>query len=595
MLCTAILLGRLRPDSQSVVPILCAAGALLGGWPTLQRAIRSIARREVGVSTLMVIAVVGAAALGDWIEACTVILLFELAERLEDLAASRVRSNIAELFDALPETAQLRRGDQWITEPVHAATPGDVFRLKPGERAPFDGEVLRGEASFDEAPVTGESTPQPKAPGATVLAGSLNLDGDLEARLLRPANDSAYSRIARMVTESQARQARVQRFVDRFARWYTPTVVAVAVLIALVPPLAFGADARTWAYRALVSLVIACPCALVISTPATILSGIAALARKGILVKGGAPLERAASIRAIAFDKTGTLTEGELRLAEVFPHAEVPEGEIVSIAASLNEASTHPIAKALRSAFQGALHPVEAFRAHPGRGVTGTIGGVPHAAGNGKMLPSAEDPCEHGGPQGRTRVFVLRQGEILGCMDFEDRIRPEAREAIELLHQIGVSTALLSGDTAAAAKRVSHSLDLRESHAPLLPEDKHRILERLRSRHGPVAMVGDGINDAPALAEADLAIAMGPGGTALAAETADVVLLRADLRLIPELMRKSQRTLSVLRQSFVFAVGTKAMFLALASMGLATMWMGVFADVGVSLLVVANGLRLLRD
>ena len=595
LLAAAAVAPRLVSVAEQAVPGLCVAAALIGGWPTLRQAVRSLRAREVGVSTLMAIAVGGAAALGDWLEAATVILLFEVAEMLEELAGERVRRNVAGLFEELPETATVLRDGRWTAVAIESATAGEVFRIRPGERTPFDGSVLRGEASFDESPVTGESNPKTKAPGDEVLAGSLNLDGDLEVRIVRPASDSAYARIVRMVSESQAHRANVQRFVDQFARWYTPIVVVLAVLVAAVPPLFFGADARVWAYRALVSLVIACPCALVISTPATILSGIAALARRGVLVKGGAPLERAALVRAVAFDKTGTLTDGELRLAAVSPHGDIPEEELVVIAASLNEPSTHPIANALRAAFAGALHPVQAFRNHPGRGVSGEIQGVPHAAGNARMLPPTESPCSHGNGDGRTKVFVLREDSVLGCLDFEDRLRPEAAEAIEHLRQQKVAAALLSGDTEAAAARVSKGLSLAESHAALLPEDKHRLLQSLRARYGPVAMVGDGINDAPALAEADLAVAMGSGGTALAAETADVVLLRPDLRLVPELLATARRTLAVLRQSFLFAVGTKAVFLVLASAGLATMWMGVFADVGVSLLVVANGLRLLRS
>lgn len=595
LLATAAVVPSLLPAARQVVPGLCIAAALVGGWPTLTQAVRSLLRREIGVSTLMTIAVVGAAALGDWLEAATVILLFEVAELLESLAGERARRNIAGMFEALPETATLFRQGRWASAGIETASEGELFRLRPGERAPFDGRVQSGEASFDESPVTGESNPKTKAPGDEVLAGSLNLDGDLELRVLRPASDSAYARIVRTVSESHAHRAKVQRFVDQFARWYTPAVVALALLVATVPPLFFGADPRLWAYRALVSLVIACPCALVIATPATILSGIASLARRGVLVKGGAPLERAASIRAVAFDKTGTLTEGELRLAEVSPHEEIPKQELVLIAASLNEPSTHPIAKALRTAFQGTLHPVRAFRNLPGRGVTGEIQGVPHAAGNERMLPDFKAPCSHGYSRGRTKVFVLRGNSVLGCLDFEDRLRPEAIEAIDRLRRRKIATSLLSGDSEAAAARVSQELNLVESHASLLPEDKHQLLQSLRARYGPVAMVGDGINDAPALSGADLAIAMGPGGTALAAETADVVLLRPDLRLVPDLLDTARRTVAILRQSFLFAVGTKAAFLALATAGLATMWMGVFADVGVSLLVVANGLRLLRD
>ncbi|MFN3682710.1 MAG: heavy metal translocating P-type ATPase, partial [Fimbriimonadaceae bacterium] len=557
LLLAAVLAPRLVPTAQQATPLLSIAAALVGGWPTLRQAVRSLLAREVGVSTLMAIAVVGAAALGDWVEAATVILLFEVAELLEKLAGDRVRRNIAGLFEELPDTATVQRDGQWIDVGIGNVGTGEVVRLRPGERAAFDASVLRGEASFDESPVTGESTPRVKGPGDEVLAGSLNLDGDLELQVLRPASESAYSRIVRMVSESQSRRSNVQRFVDRFARWYTPTVVGLAALVATVPPVFFGEDPKVWAYRALVSLVIACPCALVISTPATILSGIASLARRGVLVKGGAPLERAASVQAVAFDKTGTLTDGELRLAGIRPHTEVAEEELLEIAASLNEPSTHPIANALRAAFDGAPQPVEAFRTHPGRGVSGAIQGVPHAAGNHRMLPDSEPVCAHGVSAGRTKVFVLREDTVLGCLDFEDRLRPEAPEAIDRLRRQKVAAALLSGDSEAAAARVSQTLPLVESHASLLPEDKHRLLRSLRARYGPVAMVGDGINDAPALAEADLAVAMGPGGTALAAETADVVLLRPDLRLVPELIATARRTLRILRQSFLFAVGTK--------------------------------------
>ncbi|MCX7799064.1 MAG: cation-translocating P-type ATPase [Fimbriimonadales bacterium] len=580
------------PIGEPWPALLCGVAALVGGWSTLRQAARNLLERTVGVSTLMVLAVLGACALGEWFEAAMVILLFELAEWLEQRVTQRARSSIASLFEALPEVASVWRDGGWREVALSDATVGECFRVRAGERIPFDGLIEDGEASVDESPITGESLPVPKAAGMRILAGSLNLDGDLVARVERVAEESAYSRIVRIVEASELHRAKTQRFVDRFAKVYTPIVVALAIAVAVIPPMLFGQDQREWLYRALVALVIACPCALVISTPATVLSGIAALARKGVVVKGGAQLERAASIRSVAFDKTGTLTRGELAIADISPHGELAEEELLRIAASLNEPSTHPIARALKQAYDGALHPIEAFRTHPGKGVSAEIEGVSHAVGNHRLV-ECELPVEPP-TEGRTKIYVLRGSELLGTMELEDDLRPEAAEAIGRLRDLGVACWMLTGDSSHVAQKVSEQLSLENHHAGLLPEDKHRMLASMRDRFQTVAMVGDGINDAPALASADLGIAMGPGGTALAAEAADVVLLRADLRLVPALISVARRTLRVLRQNFVFAIATKAAFLLLATQGLAALWMGVFADVGVSLLVVANALRLLR-
>jgi Cd2+/Zn2+-exporting ATPase len=578
----------------------------LGGVYTARRAITSFRSGLLDINVLMVIAVAGAMVLGEWAEAASVVFLFALAQLLETRAMDRARGAIRALMDLAPAEAIVRRDGHQQRVPVDDVRVGDTILVGPGEKLPLDGRVLAGDSHVNQAPVTGESLPVEKTVGGEVFAGTINGRGALDVMVTRLRRDSTLARIIHLVERAQAQRAPSQAFVDRFARVYTPVVLVLAVAVALAPPLLFDGQWSTWFYRSLVLLVISCPCALVISTPVSIVSALAAAARKGVLIKGGAHLEKLAAIRCVAFDKTGTLTRGRLHVVGVQPMASVDPSEVVRLAASLETRSEHPIGRAIvEYAADTGIRPVsvEAFQALPGRGAEARVGAHGLVVGSHRLfeergLCSAEMEAslETFTARGCGSVMVAAAGTPIGVIGVADEPREAAGDAVDLLRRQGVEhVILLTGDQESAAKSLTESLDLDGYRASLLPEDKVTAVEELRRRYGSLAMIGDGVNDAPALAAADVGIAMGVAGTDAALETADIALMADELLKIPYALRLSRATMRNIRANIAFSIVLKGAFLILAITGTATLWMAVAADMGASLVVIANALRLLRE
>jgi Cd2+/Zn2+-exporting ATPase len=588
-----------RETSLPVVAMALASIAL-GGLPTLRKGLTALRTLTLNINLLMSTAVIGAAAIGQWPEAAVVVFLFAVAELIEAASLERARNAVRSLMSLSPDTASVKQGDgAWREVEAARVATGAVVRVRPGERVPLDGVVTAGASSVDQAPITGESVAVAKGAGDAVFAGSINGEGLLEFRTTGGRDDTTLARIVRSVQEAQAQRAPAQRFVDRFARVYTPAVFALAALVAALPPLFLHQPFLTWFGKALVLLVIACPCALVISIPVTVVSGLAAAARRGILVKGGVHLEQGRKLAVVALDKTGTITEGRPRLVEVVPLVGTRD-EALQRAASLDAGSDHPVARAVTAAWEGALEPVEAFAAVAGRGVRGRLGGEAYALGNHRFAeeeggcgPHVKAALRAQETQGRTAVVLLRGREALAVLAIADAPRETSVEALRELHALGVRTVMLSGDNQVTASAIARAVGIDDARGELLPEDKLAAIEALLAAHGGVGMVGDGVNDAPALARATVGFAMGAAGTDTAIETADVAFMRDDLRALPEFIRLSRRTSAILTQNIALAVGSKAVFFVLALAGVATMWMAVLADMGATLVVVANGLRLL--
>ncbi len=581
-----------------------AAAILIGLWVVLPKALLAARRVRPDMNLLMTVAVVGAVILGDWLEAASVSFLFALSLALESWSAGRARRAIAALMDLTPPTARVRSPDGTEVEMAPEEVPvGAVFLVHPGERIPLDGRVLSGESSVNQAPITGESVPVAKAPGTEVFAGTVNGDGALEVENLKPAQDTTLAHVTRLVAEAQSRRSATERWVDKFAAVYTPIVMAIALVILLGPPLLVGAEWSEWIYRSLVLLVIACPCALVISTPVTVVASMAAAARNGVLVKGGEHLETPARLKVIAFDKTGTITQGRPSVETVVPLNGHSEEELLARAAALEARSTHPIAQAiLAHAAARGISPVPAHgvQALPGKGVTGAFNGRPYWLGSHRYLeerggetPDVHALAERLEADGQSVVVIGSEDHVCGLIALLDAVRPEAAAALRALRQAGVKKlVMLTGDNRATAERIAAAVGIDEVRAELLPEDKVAVVGEL-ARHGGVAMVGDGVNDAPAMVKANLGIAMGAAGTDTAIETADLALMSDDLAKLAWLVAHSRRMQAVLRQNIAFALGVKAVFTLLAFAGVATLWGAIAADMGASLLVVFNGLRML--
>ncbi len=584
------------------VIVLALVSIFTGGLSTYKKGWIALKNRNLNMNALMSIAVTGGMAIGHWPEAAMVMFLFALAEVIEAKSLDRARNAIRGLLDLTPETATVWNLDgMWRDVPATSVELGAKVRVKPGERIALDGVITAGRSAINQAPITGESLPVEKAEGDPVFAGTVNETGSFEYKVTAGANDSTLARIIHAVESAQGSRAPTQRFVDQFARVYTPAVFAVAVLVALVPPLAFGGAWFDWIYKALVLLVIACPCALVISTPVTIVSGLAAAARRGILIKGGVYLEGGRKLKALALDKTGTLTHGKPEQTDFVP---LTRGDVAAWAASLAARSDHPVSQAIarKASRDGVpLHDVEDFAALPGRGVRGRVAGQALHMGNHRLaqerglseaaLQSQLEALER---QGKTAVLLMDDSSVLGIFAVADTVKETSREAVADLQALGVRTLMLTGDNQHTAQAIAAQVGISEARGDQLPEDKLKTIESLVGGDGQVGMVGDGINDSPALARADIGFAMGAAGTDTAIETADVALMDDDLRKIPAFIRLSRSTAAILTQNIVLALGIKAVFLALTFTGHATMWMAVFADMGASLLVVFNGLRLLK-
>ena len=589
--------------------LLYLAAVISGSWFVLPKAVGAVRRRRADMNLLMSIAVIGALIIGEWFEAAAVAFLFSFSLLLESWSVERARRSIRSLMDLTPATARyLCPHDGDIMEKPVAEVPlGATVLVRPGEKFPLDGTLTKGRTEVNQAPVTGESTPVVKDPGDEVFAGTVNGSGAVEFTATKPASDTTVARIIRMVEDARSRRAPSEQWVEKFARYYTPAMINFALLVALVPPLFLGGVWSVWFYEALVILVIACPCALVISTPVSIVSALSASAHNGVLIKGGAYLEGAARIKAMALDKTGTITSGRPEVQEIVPLNGHTEQEVLSLATAMEIHSDHPLAQAiLRRADEsgaGDVTPAEQFEVLEGRGATAVLAGHRFWLGSHRMLrekgqetPKIHTRLEAMENAGHSVVALGNEEHVYGLISVADEMRPEAPAVIADLKRAGVTVvAMLTGDNQGTAEAVAGRSGISRIHAELLPEDKLRIVQEMVARHGQVAMVGDGINDAPALAAANLGIAMGAAGTDTAIETADIALMSDDLTRLPWLIRHAQRALRIIRQNIIFALGLKLLFMGLALAGIATLWMAVAADMGASLLVIANSLRLLRD
>jgi Cd2+/Zn2+-exporting ATPase len=576
--------------------------ALIGAAPVVRRAVvAALAGTPFSMEMLMSIAVGGAAAIGAAEEAAVVVFLFAVGELLENVAAGHARAGIRALMDLVPRVAQVEEGDAIREVPVERISIGDVVLVRPGDRVPADGEVINGASEVNEAPVTGESVPSPKTGGDTVFAGSINGDGMLRIRATHTAQDNTIARIIHLVEEAQGSKAPTARFIDRFSAWYTPAAMAAAGLVVVVPPLLFGADWPTWIYRGLATLLIACPCALVISTPAAIASGLAAGARRGLLVKGGAALETLGRVATVAFDKTGTLTVGEPKVTDIVAVAGTDDS-VLAQAAAVEQGSSHPLGRAIIAAARTrglAIPPIfGGATATPGKAVQArlragfvSVGSPRYAAELQPIPPDVSGRIIAFESEGKTVVVILATDRIVGLIALRDEPRDDARKGIARLRSLGIRTVMLTGDNQRTADAIAGALAL-EARAGLLPEAKLQALAALKD-HGPVAMVGDGINDAPALAASSVGIAMG-GGTDVALEAADAALLRNRVEGVAELVELSRAALRNIRQNITVALGLKVVFLTATLIGLSSLWMAILADTGATVIVTANALRLLR-
>ncbi len=585
---------------------LLGSSMLVGGWPIARKAWGALRNRVLDTNVLMTVAVIGAVAIDRWSEGAAVIILFSVALMLESYSATRTRRAVQSLMSLSSDQAAVVRNGVELLLPPEQVEPGDIILVRPGERIPVDGVVTQGTSMVNQATITGEATPVPIMPGAQVYAGTLNDRGALQVRATRRYEETTLAHIIHLVAEAEHKRAPVQNFVDRFAALYTPVVLVLALIVALVPPLVFGAPFQEWLYRALVMLVISCPCALVISTPVTLVSALTNAARRGILIKGGKTLELLSKVRAVAFDKTGTLTEGTPRVTDILPLNGMSPDALLRMVAALEQKSEHHLASAVlgeasRRGMGSQDLCVEAFEAIPGRGVRGTLEGKPLFLGNHELCeeerccsPQVEQVLARLSQEGKTVVILGTPGEALGIIAMSDGVRNQAKEALTNLQAMGFEhTVMLSGDSADAAGQIARGLGLSEWIGGLLPEEKMTAVQELRRRYHHVAMVGDGINDAPALAASTVGIAMGGVGSDTALETADVVLMSDNLLRLPHLFALSRSTLRIIKQNVGLAVALKAVFLVLSGLGVATLWMAVLADDGAALLVILNGLRAL--
>ncbi len=602
-------LGSEGMGGSAPVPLavrwIYAVGIVAGLITVAPKAWQSLRRLRPDMNLLMTIAVSGAVVIGEWFEAGTVAFLFSFSLALEAWSIGRARKAIAKLLDLAPPTARLvEAGGEREVHPSEVEV-GARIAIRPGERIPLDGRIVAGSSSLNQAPITGESRPVDKGVGDDVFAGSINGSGALEFETTARAEATMLAKILRLVEEAQARRSPSERWVDRFAAIYTPCVFGAAIAVAILPPLLTGASFAEWGYQALVLLVIGCPCALVVSTPVAIVAGLSAAARHGVLVKGGAFLEAPARLRAFAFDKTGTLTHGRPAVVEVVALSGHDDREVLERLAALEANSEHPLAAAIReyAAEKGiSVAAATDFQAIQGKGAVGLIAGRQFWVGSHRFLeergqetPEVHAKLESISTSGRSAVVLGNESHVCGIVAVADSVRPNAKAALEELRRLGIETTImLTGDNQGTAEAIGREAGVTEVRAELLPDEKVAAIEALVAKYGKVAMVGDGINDAPALASASLGIAMGGGGSDAAIETADVALLSDDLSRLPWLVRHSRKTLAIIRQNIAFSLAIKATFVVLTFLGLASLWGAIAADMGATLLVVANSLRLLR-
>lgn len=602
--------GAMSSDGHASLPLASRlaylAGVLSGGFLVAPKALSALRRLRPDMNLLMCIAVAGAIAIGEWFEAGTVTFLFAVSLSLEQWSTGRARRAIEDLLDLAPPTALVISSDgNHQAVPAEDVALGTVFRVLPGEKIALDGEVVSGTTEVDQAPITGESRPVTKKTGDAVFAGTLNGDGAIDVRSTRRAEDTTLAQISRLVGEARAERSPSERWVDRFARRYTPIVLLIAVLTCVVPPL-FGGAWTDWFYRSLVLLVIACPCALVISTPVTIVAALTGAARRGVLIKGAAHVETPATIRSVAFDKTGTLTSGRMQVKTVTPTAGHTAEEVLSVAAGLESHSEHPLARAIvahAKSTDATPADVSDVRAIKGKGLRGTVDGRSFWMGSHRYLeergqeePHVHETLEAMSAKGLSVVVLGNDEHVCGFIGVGDTLRPEAKVAILRLRELEIQPlVMLTGDNEGTARSIGDELGLDEIHAELLPDEKIARIASMEDLHGAVAMLGDGVNDGPALARATLGVAMGAGGSDVAIETADVTLMGDDPSLFPWLVGHSRRTIGIVHQNIAIALGIKLLVCVLAATGMASLWMAIAADMGASLVVIFNGLRALES
>lgn len=605
-ICLAVAYGleNFGGPGAAFIPLYLAA-MLLGGWGNLKKAARALPRRNFNMSVLMSVALVGALAIGQYEEGATIAFLYAVSEMLEEWTMEKARRSIRQLMDIAPKTAWVRRAGTEAEVPVEDIYVGDIMIIRPGEKIAMDGEIIKGESAINQAAINGESIPAEKSPGDAVFAGTLNTYGALEVKVTKLVHDTTIAKVIHMVEEAHGRRAPSQAFVERFAAVYTPVVMAMAVGIILIPPLLLGYEWAPWIYRGLALLLVSCPCALVVSTPVALVSAISNAAKNGVLIKGGIYLEETGALNAIAFDKTGTLTKGEPVVTDIVPMANLAENKLLEMAASLEARSEHPLAAAIVRDAQKRGHqiaPVEDFTAIAGRGAQGTIDGQLVYIGNPRLFdelgisltPLAKE-VERMQGQGKTAMIVGTKTTFFGIIAVADEMRETSAATITALKQAGIQHAImLTGDNTATAKAMATQVGVDEYQAELLPQDKVAAVQTLLGKYGKVAMVGDGVNDAPALALSTVGIAMGGAGTDTALETADVVLMADDLSKLPFTIRLSRKALAVIRQNITFSLIIKAVAILAVFPGWLTLWLAILADMGATILVTLNSLRLLQ-
>jgi len=579
--------------------ILFIITAVISGYSIAKEGVSSlIFRKKLSIDFLIIIAAVGSFFIGHGEEGAAVIFLFYVAEFLESYAAERARRSIASLMELAPEAATVKRNGREVKVPVGEVNINEVIVVRPGEKIPLDGQVIRGISTVNQAPITGESVPVTKQIGDEVYAGTINNEGFLEIRVTKRSDETMLSKIVKLVEEAQMMKSPTEKFIDKFSKYYTPSVIFLALCVATIPTFLFSLPLNEWLYKALVLLVVSCPCALAISTPVAMVSGITSAARNGVLIKGSAYVEEVSKIKVFAFDKTGTLTEGRLEITDIISLGHYRE-EILCIAASLEALSEHPIAKAIveEAEEEVMLRDVDDFRAIAGKGVLGKIDGETYYVGSRRLFQmSADFPEEEARSlenEGKTVVFVGNEEEVIGLIAVMDKIRDATITTMNELRRKGVKTVMITGDNERTAKTIAERIGIAEYQAELLPEDKVNIIEELSKKYGHVAMVGDGVNDAPALARANVGIAMGAIGSDVSLETADIALMQDDLSKIPYLIELSQKTIEIVKENVLASILIKGSFAVLVFPGLVTLWLAVaVGDMGLSLAVILNAMRL---
>lgn len=598
-----------RSDGNSIMAALFfTAAILISGFNLFKQGLKNLSQAYFDMRTLMTIAVIGAMLIGEWAEGAIVVILFALSEKLESYAMDQSRQSLEALMELSPDQALVKRYGKEILLDIEDIIPGDLIIIKPGERIAMDGQVTFGHSTVNQAPITGESMPVEKKVGDGVYAGSLNEDGLLEVEVSQLAEDTSLAQIIHLVEEAQGQKAPAQQFVEKFAKYYTPFIMLVALLVAVLPPLFFNQNWQIWIYQGLSVLVVGCPCALVISTPIAVVAAIGNAARHGVLIKGGAYLEELGQVQAVAFDKTGTLTQGKPAVTDIIVTPLQDKKELLSLAAALENYSQHPLASAVlekaeeNQAIYKNIEVID-FKSITGRGIQGSIASDTYYLGNRRFIldqkvflsAEHEHAMRHLQEQGKTVVILSDEENILGFLAVADQIREESWAVITQLHEMGIEeTVMLTGDNEATAQAVSQSIGIKDFEAGLMPQDKLNIIKKLEEDYGKVAMVGDGVNDAPALASASVGIAMGTGGTDTAIETADIALMADDLTKLPYTMCLSRKALRIIKGNITFSLGIKLLALLLVIPGWLTLWIAIMSDMGATLIVALNSLRLLR-